>query len=82
MMSACLALGFCLTNVTVSAAQTPTGTLLAEVLAYAKLVAGAPVPQAPAQAPSNPDDVVASTLTGRRMEDQAIPVAVLGRDRG
>ena len=57
--------------------------LLVEALAYANLVAGPPVPQAPApvQAPPNKDDVVSSTLTGRRMEDQAIPVAILGRER-
>jgi hypothetical protein len=33
------------------------------------------------QAPPNPDEVVASTLSGRRIEDQAIPVDVLGRER-
>ena len=36
---------------------------------------------AQAQAPAKQDEVVASTLSGRRMEDQAIPVEVLGRER-
>jgi outer membrane receptor for ferrienterochelin and colicins len=143
LLSACLALGLSLTNVTGSAAQSISirldmGTVTVEVLADGKPVAGATVttPEGqsfggplrtdasglvmlslspglidigvtkigyepaitrinvaagtdrtvrlvltPAQTRPNQDEIVASTLTGRRMDDQAIPVSVLGRDR-
>jgi outer membrane receptor for ferrienterochelin and colicins len=83
LVGACLALTFGLANPTVAAAQIPTGTLLAEVLVQVRLATSAPSTQAPAQVPSptNQTEIVSSTLSGRPIDDQALPVEVLGRDR-
>jgi len=70
---------FCLTNATVTAAQVPINLLRIDILADVKPAAGAAQAQIPA--PPNQGEIVATTLTGRRMEDQAIPVATLERDR-
>lgn len=69
-----LALALCLTGVTAKAAQAPTGTIPAAVVAEGKPVQGGAA--APSQGPT-----VASTRTARPVDDQALPVTLIGRDQ-